>query len=119
MAQSTTEAEYIALVSTSNQAIWLRKLLEDLGHKQSLATELYCDNKLTISIAQNLVHYRRTKHIKIKYHAVKEAVEEALVNVLYCSSEEHVADIMTNVLPKAKLELLKRRLGMTQANLKK
>lgn len=78
-------------------------MLEDLGFKQSSATEFYCD-KSTFSIAQNPVQHRRTNHIKIKYHAVREVVEEALVNVLYCSSEEQVADIMTKTLPKAKLK---------------
>lgn len=87
-------------------------MLEDLGLKQSSTIELYCDNKSTISIAQNLVQHRRTKHIKIKYHAVREAMEEVLVSVLYCSSEEQVVNVMSKALLKVKLELLKIRLGI-------
>ncbi|WJZ92853.1 hypothetical protein VitviT2T_011828 [Vitis vinifera] len=50
VAQSTIEAEYISLAAAANQAIWLRKLLADLGQEQSSPTELYCDNKSAISI---------------------------------------------------------------------
>ncbi|KAL3612663.1 hypothetical protein D5086_003683 [Populus alba] len=55
VAQSTVEAEYISLAAAANQAIWLNKLLADLGQEQSSPTELYCDNKSAIAIAQNPV----------------------------------------------------------------
>ncbi|KAL0339168.1 UNVERIFIED_CONTAM: Retrovirus-related Pol polyprotein from transposon RE2 [Sesamum angustifolium] len=45
VAQSSAEAEYIAAAATSNQAIWLRRILEDIGEKQEEPTTIYCDNK--------------------------------------------------------------------------
>lgn len=53
VAQSTTEAEYIATTAIANQAIWLQKLLSDLSHKPKSPVELFCDNKFAIVIVQN------------------------------------------------------------------
>ncbi|KAL4274023.1 hypothetical protein GQ457_13G015630 [Hibiscus cannabinus] len=62
VAQSTTEAEYIA-AAAANQTILLRNLLSDLGFKQESATVLLCDNKSAIIIAENPVQHGITKHI--------------------------------------------------------
>ncbi|RVW23150.1 Cycloartenol synthase [Vitis vinifera] len=110
VAQSTTEAEYISLAAAANQAIWLRKLLADLGQEQSSPTELYCDNKSAISIAQNPVHHGRTKHINVKFHSIREAEKNSLVKLHYCSTDEQLADIMTKGLPKSRLEFLRLKL---------
>ena len=118
VAQSTTEAEYISLAAAANQAIWLRKLLADLGQEQSSPTELYCDNKSAISIAQNPVHHGRTKHINVKFHSIREAGKNSLVKLHYYSTDEQLADIMTKGLPKSRLEFLRLKLGMSKANLK-
>ncbi|KAL0389946.1 UNVERIFIED_CONTAM: Retrovirus-related Pol polyprotein from transposon RE2 [Sesamum calycinum] len=58
VAQSSAEAEYIAAAATSNQAIWLRRILEDIGEKQEEPTTIYCDNKSAIAITKNPVHSR-------------------------------------------------------------
>ncbi|KAK4401740.1 Retrovirus-related Pol polyprotein from transposon TNT 1-94 [Sesamum angolense] len=73
VAQSSAEAEYIAAAATSNQAIWLRRILEDMGEKQEEPTTIYCDNKSAIAITKNPVQHNRTKHIDIKYHSLREA----------------------------------------------
>lgn len=72
-AQSSAEAEYVAAASTTSQAIWLRKILEDMGEVQSRATDIFCDSKSAIAMAKNLVFHNRTKHIAIKYHFLREA----------------------------------------------
>ncbi|KAL0403778.1 UNVERIFIED_CONTAM: Retrovirus-related Pol polyprotein from transposon RE2 [Sesamum radiatum] len=53
VAQSSAEAEYIAAAATSNQATWLRRILEDMGEKQEEPTTIYCDNKSAIAITKN------------------------------------------------------------------
>ncbi|KAL0382165.1 UNVERIFIED_CONTAM: Retrovirus-related Pol polyprotein from transposon TNT 1-94 [Sesamum calycinum] len=73
VAQSSAEAEYIAAAATSNHAIWLRRILEDIGEKQEEPTTIYCDNKSAIAITKNPVQHSRTKHIDIKYHSLREA----------------------------------------------
>jgi len=119
VAQSTAEAEYISPAAAANQAIWLNKLLADLGQGQSSPTELYCDNKSTIAIAQNPVQHGRTKHINVKFHSIREVEKNLLVKLHYCPTEIQLADIMTKALPKARLEFLRMKLGLSKANLKK
>ena len=64
--QSTAEASSKA----TSQAIWLRRIFEDIGEKQKKWTVLYCDNKSAIAIAKNPVSHERSKHIFIKYHFI-------------------------------------------------
>ena len=79
--QSTAEAEYI--LAAVNQAIWLKKILKDLNQEQAEATEIYCDNQSAIAMVKNPVFHRRTKHIKIKYHFVREALQFRRSNCKY------------------------------------
>ena len=118
MEQSTVEANYISSAATTNQGIWLRKLLVDLGQEQSSPTELYCDNKSVIAIAQNPVQHGRTKNINVKFHSIREAEKNSLVKLHSCSTDVQLADIMTKALPKSRLEFLRLKLGMSKANLK-
>ena len=118
MAQSTAKGEYISLAIAANQRIWLRKLLADLGHEQSSPTELYCDNKSTIFIAQNHVQHGRNKHINVKFHSIRETEKNSLVKLHYCSTDVQLADIKTKALPKSRLEFLRLKFGMSKAHLK-
>ena len=61
VAQSTTEAEYVAVVLAANHAIWLRKILKDLGVQSKEAIEIKCDSKSIIAITGNLVQHGKTK----------------------------------------------------------
>ncbi|KAL4309595.1 hypothetical protein GQ457_01G033490 [Hibiscus cannabinus] len=118
VAQSTAEAEYIVAAAAANQAIWLRNLLSDLGFKQESATILLCDNKSAIAIAENPVQHGRTKHINVKFHAIREAEKNSLIKMEFCSSEMQVADLMTKALSRNRMLFLKHELGITNINLK-
>ncbi|BBG94301.1 NAD(P)-binding Rossmann-fold superfamily protein [Prunus dulcis] len=83
VAQSTAEAEYIAAAKAASQAVWLRRILEDIGEKQEGGTKLYCDNKSAIAIGKNPVSHDRTKHIAIKYHFIRESIEKGEVALEY------------------------------------
>ncbi|KAL4319314.1 hypothetical protein GQ457_18G017080 [Hibiscus cannabinus] len=112
------KTEYIAVVAAANQAIWLRNLLFDLGFKQESATVLLCDNKSAIAIAENLVQHGRTKHINVKFHAIREAEKNLLIKMEFCSSEMQVDDLMTKALSRNRMLFLKHKLGITNINLK-
>ena len=118
VAQSTAEAEYVAAAAAANQAIWLRKILKDLGVQQKEATEIKCDSKSAIAIAENPVQHGKTKHIQVKYHAIREAVKSHEIMLVHCSSDLQVADILTKALPKARFERLRGLLGVSIKNLK-
>ena len=67
VAQSTTRA-----TAAANQAIWLRKILEDLCLKQQESTQIFVDNLAAISISSNPMFHSKTKHFKIKFYFLRE-----------------------------------------------
>ena len=81
VALSSTEAEYISLTLASQKAIWLRRLLSSIGFKQSTAMTLYEDNQGALGLSRNPINHARTKHIDIKYHFIREAVESKEVEL--------------------------------------
>ena len=70
VAQSSAEAEYVSAALATSQAIWLKRILKDLGEKQKKAIPIMCDNKSAIAMAKNPVHHNRTRHIAIKHHYI-------------------------------------------------
>jgi hypothetical protein len=112
VAQSTAEAEYAAATAAVNQAIWIRKILVDLHMNQLEPTKIYVDNQAAISIANNPVFHGRTKHFKIKLYFLREAQKEEEVTLLYCKTNDQIADILTKALPKTSFEDLRRKLGI-------
>lgn len=64
--------------STTNQTIWLRRILAEMGEEQKQPTKIYCDSKSAIAIVKNPIIHRKTKHIKIKYQFVHEVESLAL-----------------------------------------
>ena len=75
VALSTVEAEYMALSVATLEAVWLRHLQEELRVTETGPTLIYEDNQGAISMAKNPVFHMRTKHVQIRYHFVREAVE--------------------------------------------
>ncbi|GLT43009.1 hypothetical protein SLA2020_169860 [Shorea laevis] len=118
VAQSTAESEYIAAADAANQAIWIRKVMRDLKHAQKEPAVILCDNKFTIAIVKNPVFHRRTRHIKVKYHSIREAENDNEVQLIHCSSEEQIADIFTKGLQKSRFELLREQVGMCSLDVK-
>ncbi|WRX29551.1 Integrase [Theobroma cacao] len=118
VAQSSAEVEYIAAVSAANHAVWLRKMLYDLGFEQNGRTKLLIDNQSALAIANNSVYHGRTKHIRVKYHAIQDAIKEGEIYMEHYLSKDQLADIMTNGLNKDLFVALRDRLGVTKLNLK-
>ena len=101
VALSSIEAEYITITSANAQALWLRKILEELCETQSGATILYCDNMSAIQLAQNLVHHSRSKHFDMKYYFIRDMVEKKIVEFKHVNTLDNVADIFTKAIVKA------------------
>ncbi|KAI5333988.1 hypothetical protein L3X38_024121 [Prunus dulcis] len=112
VALSTAEAEYVSAAEATAQAIWLRFVLDDFGEMQSEATPLFCDNMSAISMAKNPVFHQRTRHINRRYHFIREALQEGVINMQFCRSEEQLADIFTKALPKDRFKHLRLKLGV-------
>ncbi|GLT64505.1 hypothetical protein SLA2020_369930 [Shorea laevis] len=118
VAQSTAEAEHIVAGAASNHAIWLRKILNDMGQPEVQPCVIQIDNKSAIAIAENPVQHGRTKHIHVKYHVIRQYVKEKEIKLLHCDSEVQAADILTKPLPKSRFETLRSMLRLTKKPLK-
>ncbi|KAI5312000.1 hypothetical protein L3X38_041173 [Prunus dulcis] len=83
------------------------------------ATPLKCDNTSAISITKNPVFHQRTKHIDRRYHFIKDALQQGIIDLIYCPTKDQVADIFTKSLPKERFNYLRDKLGVVSAqNLK-
>ena len=100
VAKSTTEAKYVALSQTTQEAIYLRKLLADLGCKADSPTVLKEDNLGAIELSRNPRFHNRTKHIDVTFRFICERIASNEVNVVYCPSSDMLADIMTKGLAR-------------------
>ncbi|EOX94119.1 Uncharacterized protein TCM_003333 [Theobroma cacao] len=114
--KSTSESKYVVAAEAANQALWLRKLLVDIKFEQKFPTDLFIDNKSAIAIAKNPIWHGKTKHINVKYHAIRNAVEKNEINVQYCPSELQLAYILTKPLQKLKFEALRTKLNLSIAS---
>ena len=74
VAKSTTEAEYVALNQATQEAVWLRHLLADLGYSMNSPTTVFEDNQGAIELSKNAKFQNRTKHIDVAYHFVREKI---------------------------------------------
>lgn len=59
------------------------RIIADFGEKQELATMIPCDNISVIAMSKNPVYHNRAKHIALKFHCIKDVVEENQVNMVY------------------------------------
>ncbi|CAL9023435.1 unnamed protein product [Prunus brigantina] len=116
VALSTAEAEYVSASEATTQAIWLRFVLEDFGELQTEATPLMVDNTSAIAMTRNPVFHQKTKHINRRYHFIRDALQDGVVDLRYCKSEEQVADIFTKALPKDRFNYLRGLLGVKPVN---
>ena len=76
IALSSAEAEYIVATSAACKAVWLRRILIDLQHKQDEPTIMFCDNMSTMAMTKNSVFHNRSKHIEIRCHYICELVDK-------------------------------------------
>ena len=113
VAKSSTEAEYVALSCATQEAIWLRRLLDDIHFGDESPTVIYEDNQGAIELSKNPRHHNRVKHIDIAFHFARERVASGEINVEYCPTEQMIADIMTKPLPRDKFENFRLLLGVT------
>ena len=88
VALSTAEAEYVALASAAQEAIWMRQLTAVLENRPHKAAMLLEDNQSAISMTKNPQFHGRSKHISIKYHFIRDQVDKGIVELKYCPTKE-------------------------------
>ncbi|KAJ9537493.1 hypothetical protein OSB04_030226 [Centaurea solstitialis] len=115
-ARSSTEAEYRALADTSQELIWLRWLLSDMGAPQKSPTPLWCDNNSAIQIAHNDVFHERTKHIEIDCHFVRQHVVRNTIRLHPISTLDQPADIFTKAHLPGRFRELVTKLNLSHSS---
>jgi hypothetical protein len=112
VALSSTEAEYVAAAYASQEAVWLRQLLNDLGEPAVEATRIYEDNQGCIKLATSERINARTKHIDIRHHHLRDLAENGIIELIYCETDKMIADAMTKPLPAPRFKELRTKMGM-------
>ena len=111
VALSTAEAEYVALSTAAQEAVWLKHLNYDLTGAVA-PIMINEDNQSAIAIAKNPQFHGRVKHISIKYHFVREQVNSNNIMLKYCRTSEMIADMLTKGLGRVQFEKLRRMAGV-------
>ena len=111
---STTEAEYIAASEAAKEAVWIRNFLMDLGVVQGASNPLdvYCDNNGAIAQAKEPRQHQKNKHILMRYHLIRQFVEQGDIKLCKVHTDANVADPLTKPLPQPKHEAHTRAMGI-------
>lgn len=110
VALSTCEAEYIALSRTTQEALWWQQMLKQVYG--DIQVPILCDNQSAICVARNQGYNPRTKHISIRYHFVREALDRGDISLDYVSTKQQPADGFTKPLTRQNHEAFKKLLGI-------
>ena len=111
VALSSTEAEYMALSDCSRQVTWIKNLMHELGY--NLGPILIAgDNQGSIFIAKNPVTEKRSKHIDLRYHFIRDRITDKTIEVVFIEGEHNPADMFTKNLGHVKFLRFRAELGM-------
>ncbi|KAL4385636.1 hypothetical protein GQ457_15G017200 [Hibiscus cannabinus] len=104
VADSTTEAEYIAANDAAKEAVWIKKFISELGVVPSIsdAVGLYCDNNGAIAQAKEPISHQRSKHILRRFHLIREIIDRGDVEICKVHTNDSIADPLTKPLAQQK-----------------
>lgn len=116
VALSTCEAEYIGLAATTQESLYLTQLLNNMGIGSYECTKMYGDNQGAIALSKNPVNRQRSKHIDIRHHFLRDVLLDGKIDIVYCPTENMVADIFTKPATKVKMNKFQRFLFGCQSS---
>src|ERR1700678_755548 len=110
---STMEAEYVGATHAAKEITWFRHLISKIYRPLAHPIVLYLDNQLAIMLATSKNQFHaRTKHIDIRYHFIKFCIQNHSIDLIYCPTEDMIADIFTKPLPVIKAKYFTHDLGL-------
>ena len=110
---STTEAEYIAITKASKELPWMKKFLQELSLQQERYL-LYCDSQSVIHLSKNPTFHSRSKHIDVRYHWIRDALEIKLFCLEKIYIDENGSNMMTKPIPTEKLQFYRKQVGLVK-----
>ncbi|GKD75204.1 hypothetical protein Tco_1333486, partial [Tanacetum coccineum] len=111
VANSTTEAEYVAAANCCGQVLWIQNQMLDYGFN-FMNTKICIDNKSTICNVKNPMFHSKTKHIEIRHHFIKDSYEKRLIQVIKIHTDHNVADLLTKAFDVGRFPYLTASIGM-------
>ncbi|GJR64661.1 putative ribonuclease H-like domain-containing protein [Tanacetum coccineum] len=93
VANSTTEAEYVAATNCCRQVLWIQNQMLDYGFN-FMKTKIHIDNESTICIVKYPMFHSKTKHIKIRHHFIRDSYEKKLIQVIKIHTDHNLADLL-------------------------
>lgn len=112
VALSSTEAEYMAACLASKEAVWLRRLLKELGVLQTTPTEIFTDNQSSLKLMENPVLHERTKHVDIQYHFTRDCIISGQTRFQFLRTNDQAADSLTKGVPEPKVKFCNEVFGL-------
>lgn len=108
---STTESEYVAASEGAREAMWLFRLYQEISSLKSVPV-LLVDNSSAIKLAKNPEFHKRSKHIDVRMHYIREKIQEGQLTIEHVPGNKQAGDILTKPLPHVRFAYLKSLLGM-------
>ncbi|GKE65336.1 hypothetical protein Tco_1519497 [Tanacetum coccineum] len=111
VANSTTEAEYIAALNCYGQVLWIQNQLLDYGYN-FMQTKIHINNESTIYIVKNLVFHLKTKHIEIRHHFIRDSYKKKLIQMIKIHTNQNVANFLTKAFDVSRFQYPIASIGM-------
>ncbi|CAA0824274.1 cysteine-rich RLK (RECEPTOR-like protein kinase) 8 [Striga hermonthica] len=92
--------------------LWVKRFFQQLGMKQE-RYDIHCDSQSALDLSKNAMYHSRTKHIDVRYHWLRQVVEEQLFKLEKIHTDKNPGDMMmTKVVIGGKLQLCAKMIGM-------
>lgn len=114
VAASSTDSEYYAMSNAVREALWIRLFLTINHFPVPKPFPLFSDNQSAITIANkpNHVNSSRSKHIDVRYHFIRERIDDGTFETIWLPTADMTADIFTKPLPVPSFEKHRAALGI-------
>jgi hypothetical protein len=112
--QNSTESEYIAINTAAKELEFIRNILSEL--KITIKTQekfpLYTDNNRALLLASNPVFHKKTKHIAVRYHYIRQLINNGLLDLIHIAFKDQKADSLTKPLDTGLFNAFVKQLGL-------